>query len=604
MKKILVLLLVIVTVVLSVPVSAASASLSDIIHDEIIHLIDIKQYGADPSDEEIYLISVMESGYTEKGFTDQTALYVYLYNPSRKKITSSELNAISMATEYNEDGKPVNFKKYRLQVEGSADGELYIRAKVAASAKTLAHVKDGVRWYGITEIELHEHGSFDAASMKVGYVYKFSGYDKTLFCSRSSFLTLTLKPHQISYLLGQSKIDEQFDYYNQLNSVYFSVPSSIEGLYGSLYSIEYEYYQAYTNPILITNSEYLYSRIDSYVTKGTSISDLFLCERLIMDPNRFNTFNMYYPIGNAKDYNYPIIYKGTGKICDIGATVEPVDNFIKPTVIFKVADISYNEVLVPADAVQSAFENYSKLYGENSGLYRGYSKDLFDFTDEDSLPKYVRKEITRDDLFDVEGVPENRKWWQVLFGTNDSGIVESGISYIQPIKLSDVTSEDFSETFYVDESDVAELKDYCLSESLLGNNVYVLRYALSDDYRVTDLIFDEGDDVHLDMSETIYAVQEKAYLDFDMIKLTFGDDVENLTVFGVVSSPTDGFAGIVIPEPNKDVDWLAVLKKIIAVVFIGLLAFLFVWVVGLFGQLGEASTNRQILRELKRRKRK
>ena len=135
----------------------------------------------------------------------------------------------------------------------------------------------------------------------------------------------------------------------------------------------------------------------------------------------------------------------------------------------------------------------------------------------------------------------------------------------------------------------------------------MLRYAQANNYAYADLYHENCDECKGDTScdAKLYMIQGNAYLDFDIIKLTFGDTVDDLTVFGVVASPTDGFfPGQVFDDKDPEFDLLSLLKKIFAVFVICVLAVFVVWAVGLFGQLGEASTNRQILRELKRRKRK
>lgn len=624
MKKIFILLLTILTVVLSVPVTAAERSFEDILHDEIIQLIDIKQYGADENDEGIYLISVMESGYTEKGFSDQTALYVYLYNPSMKKITSSDLNTISMATEYNEDGKPVDFKKYRLQVEGSTSGGLYIRAKVAASAKTLAHVKDGVRWYGITEIELREDSKYNAAALEVGYVYKFRGYDKTLKCSRSSFLTLTLKVHQVSYLTGSSTkpSNDVWTYSNQLNSVYFSIPKSIEALYGKLYSIQYEYYKVYTNPIIVTDSADLEYRLLDYVENGTSLSDLYMCAYMnsLASEGVDWTLCMHSSIGKGRDFSYVhdkdnpniMYYKLYDGSVFSGYRNCPVVTdgiYYEPTVVFGVNEIIDGKAFFDAKDLQDAFVTYTEQYGDPSALYWDkYSKDLIYYRDEDLLPSYVVEEKNRDELFDIEDSTSNLPWWQKLLRFGSFGTTAQDVPYIEQVSWIDTQASDFSDTFFVSESDVEDLQKFCKDASVNAENVYLLRYAKADNYAYADLYHENCVDCKGDSScdSKLYMLQGNAYLNFDIIKLSFGDEPKDLTVFGVVASPTDGFfPGEVWDSGTKeDKDPWAWLKKLVAVALIVVLVGVVIWLIGLFGELGQASTNRQILRELRRRKKK
>ena len=193
MKRILALVIALLAVILTFPVSAAEKSIEDMIYEEVIQLVDIKDYPADPTDTEIYLLSLVEHGYTKDGWASDNALYLYLYNPSCKEISNSELNTVQMASSWDEDGKPNGFRKYSLCVEGSALNGLYIRAKVGVSAKTVARVANSKRLYGITEFELLEDSSYsainatDATAYEVGYSYAFSGYGDSITCERTSY---------------------------------------------------------------------------------------------------------------------------------------------------------------------------------------------------------------------------------------------------------------------------------------------------------------------------------------------------------------------------------------------------------------------------------
>lgn len=620
MKKLIVLLLALFAVLLSLPVSAAEP-FSDSIYKEVSQLIDVKQYAADVTDSNIYLVSVMESGYTDKGFANDTALYVYLYNPSQKQISSSELNSIQIATAYDTNGKPTDFKKYRLQLEGDTLGGLFIRAKVMSLAKTLAYVQDGARWYGITEIELHEDGQFNAEAMKVGYVYKFTGYDESLYCSRSSFFTLTLDVHQVSYLTGSSSkpSNDVWSYSNQLNSVYFSIPSSVEVLFGKLYSIQYEYYKVYTNPIIVTDSDYLKNRIVDYVDNNASLSDLYLCAYMdgITDPGLGRTLSMQSSIGTGRDFPYVHdkvnpnlmyykLYDGSVYSAYYNCPVVTDGFYYEPTVVFGVDEIVAGRAFFDAKDLQNAFIDYTKN-NSNSPLFRNkYSKDLICYSNEDLLPSYVIEEKNRDQLFDISDTTSGLPWWKKIFHFLSAGVTATDVSYIEQVSYVDTLKSNFSDTYFVAENEVEDLQNFCKEAALRSENVYLLRYALADNYAYADLYHEncelcEGDS---SCNAELYMIQGNAYLDFDIIKLTFGDTIDNLAVFGVVASPTDGFFPGVIFDGKKDpFDWRALLRKVIAVFLVFVLAVALFWCFSLLMQLGQASTSRQLLREYKRKRR-
>ena len=188
--------------------------------------------------------------------------------------------------------------------------------------------------------------------------------------------------------------------------------------------------------------------------------------------------------------------------------------------------------------------------------------------------------------------------------------------YIQPLEDADFSSSTFCSDYFVSSSDVEALKTYCANAGKNDENVYLLRFAYSDCY-TENVWFDLTAPVikakynipgSTATSETeILLIQEDVYLDFDIIQLGFSDDGENVTTIAVTSSPVDVFTGIVgLPGVGRgdDVDFKDLLQKIVAVFLIVVFVGVVIWIIGLFGELGQASTNRQILRELRRRNRK
>lgn len=583
MKKIVVLLLVIVTVVLSVPVSAASSSLSDIIYEEIIQLIDIKEFGANLSDDEVYLIAVMESGYTEKGFTDDTTLYVYLYNPSRKDLSKSNLGTISIVTKYDSDGKPVDFKKYPLVIEGSTVSGLYTRARVNVNAKDLAYIRDGSRWYGVTEIEYLDSVTHDMDVTPAGTVYKFSGYGSDLKCECENFVTIELDVRSMSYLTGDAP---QAGYSNQVASVYFSIPQEFEEKYGKLYAVYYEYYKYRTKPVMFYTN-------DIYPAAGEQPENL----------NVFYSIQICKMVGShgamAPQWQY---------YCDA------------PLLGFHINEYVVGKQLVSSAEFEKGFSDFSKVDQAFGGkLIAGkYSEDLFDLTVYSSNNHKVSEYRTRDEIFDMPSYHDSNKWYDRLrdFGLfyNSAAHDETleDVKYIQPVTTSSFLVDDFSKEYLVAEEEVETLHSYVSNAWKNGENTYLLRFAHTDNYHVVGgsgyrLAYDDPFSNEVAYSD-VWLVEEDVYLQFDIFKLDFSDDGKEITTFGVAAASINIFpapGGIQTGKDQLDLDSdLSWLYKLAAVLLIGALGFSVIWVIGLFGQLGEASTNRQILRELRRRNRK
>lgn len=214
-------------------------------------------------------------------------------------------------------------------------------------------------------------------------------------------------------------------------------------------------------------------------------------------------------------------------------------------------------------------------------------------------------EKTRDDLFDI-GDTSDKTWWERLFSLTPEGIED--VSYIEPVTYSATKEDGFSDDYLIVESDVEALSDYCHAAEISGETVYLLRYALADNYRYVKMPYDvtemeDNGEAQIRSDAMIYWVQENVYLDFDIIQLAFGNDPENLTVFGVVASPTDGFAAIQVTGSGKKTeekfDWQALFRKILAIVMIFVAVLVIVWLIGKLGEIGQAKTNREIRKYLK-----
>lgn len=580
MKKIVLLLLVIVTVVLSVPVSAASASLSDIILEEVIQLVDIKEFGYNSMDTNVYLIGVMEAGYSEKGFSDDSALYVYLYNPSRKDLAKSNLGTISIATKYDADGKPVDFKKYPLSIEGSTGSGLYTRAKVSVSARELAHIRDGARWYGVTEIEYLDSVTHNMNVTPAGAVYKFSGYGEDLKCECENFVTIELDVRSTSYLTGDAP---QAGYSNQVASVYFSIPQEFEEKYGKLYAVAYEYYKYRTKPVMFYTND-IYPAANE---NPRSVNDFYEIQK-----------GAVAPVAGYVWQNYSAA----------------------PLLGFHINEYVVGKQLVSSAEFEKGFSDFSKVEQALGGkLIAGkYSKDLFDLTVYSSNNHKVSEYKTRDEIFNMPSYDDSSKWYDRLrdFGlfykSAEHDETLENVKYIQPVTMSSFLVDDFSKEYLVAEEEVETLHSYVSNAWKNEENTYLLRFAHTDNYHVVGgsnyrLAYDDPFSNEVAYSD-VWLVEEDVYLQFDIIKLDFSDDGKEITTFGVAATsinifPAPGAIQTENDDLNLDSD-LTWLYKLAAVLLIGVLGFSVIWVIGLFGQLGEASTNRQILRELRRRNRK
>ena len=618
MKKILcVFLVLLVLMSATLPVAAAEKTWQEIIFEEVVQLVDIEKYAANDKDKNIYLLSLIETGYGEKGFEDGNALYLYLYNPSRKEIKQSDLNQIQMAIGWDDaKEKPVKFKKYPIKLEGSTMNGLYLRCKVdKVTAKELALVKDGTRKYGITEIELVDHGEFMGEAYEVGYSFEFSGYGEDRKGNRESFLTLELDVGHTSRVTGPSATD---GYYNQIASVYFSVPEEVEKEYGLLYDIDYQYARYRTQPMIITEDEELVKLLESLM------GDTYL-------PGSDWPVSMYHDeVLSTANYHYYRYFYGEWLEKTVGSGTSWIyylkanDYTPKFNIVLQASTLNEGERAVASEDIEAYFRNYTDdryPYGISTVMYKkyGFLPDLFVDGDTDRMQPYHH---TRKDLFDIPSYGDNHKWWESLFsyGTifpNNVGEDVKDIKYIQSLVGVDLTADDFCEKYYVGEADLQDLETYVQKAAVEDESVYLLRFAYSDQYSYNfDLQKGEGvistniATYENESGETIRSevaiVQEDVYLGFDILRLGFSDDGEDITTFGVVMSPVN-----IIPsldngsKPNSNnnvskVDWLRLIVAALALLVLIIAIFR---LPGLIASISHTSANLQMRKYYKNKNR-
>ncbi len=564
------------------PISASEGAMGDAIYKELRELVTVENYLPNANDSNIYLLSLVETGYGENGFEKDNAIYLYFYNPSRKLITSSVMNTVQMASEWDSDGYPTEYKKYSLLVQGTASNGLFIRAKIDKSAEELVTLADSKRKYGISGFELYETGNYNAEEYIVGYTYEFSGYGDSLKCTKQDFITLRLNVNQVNYISPTGEDGK----YNQINSVYFTIPKELEEDFGDLYSVEYEYYYARTKPILVTDNRNLYSQLVDYKFENGKIEDFLvsLSHSYTSGLNGSLTYGLEDVVGKYGDYignktvdgDYYFSFGFTqyyylnsyASAEDIGLPI-----FLR--------EYKPGEVIMSAFDLQEEFMNMSKIYSvsKNDLVREKYLKSLFQPLNYDgrdyTYTSYMLFEKNRDDLFDLT-IGEDRNWWETLWNLDHPTSTET-YDYIQPVLKYDVQSDSFCEDFLVNDIYKDEILEACKNEN--GDRVYLLHYAVSDQYFSKNSFVGGAENGEFlgASGDKCFSVEQNVYLDFDIIQLTFGNDPKALKTIAVVSSPSDGFADVYSPPTNNDnnkpdfMKWikLALFFVLIALIILG-----------------------------------
>ncbi len=520
---------------------------------------------------EMRVIDLVEYCYDyRENMRKNYGLYIYVYNPNGQDIlTDSDKNKIQIAVSYDTypvTGKSVatDWDKFDLQFcSMSTDvgtNRLFYKFKVidheSEDGKTIAQrVNSMERRYDVSGIELHTSGNPNATEYGVATSYHFTGYAEGygdgsgngVSLTRGTLETIELDLHSTTYRFPYIN-ENGAGHQNQLDSVYFAIPKEYDENYGDLYRVKCSWNEQKTTPVIVTNDKDIYADVVAHL--GTDGSD---GEYHIYD--RYSATTMGTGASNAAwAYNR-------------GNTIAPV----KPYVGY--AFLSDKSNVKDTDITSSQMKDW--IYGHN------YADFLFaDAVDEGRTKGYQERTFTADEPFNMLSFNASASGWKKFcqgwqefwtgrkwnWGGNDETEVE-------PIRL--VTDKDFTGTdvtdagkLYVHADDFDEFEKFYKTNKA-ANNVFLLRFAVTDYYSNMQTVFDSGFFSTADKKST-YMAQETVFLDFDIIELTFKRDTTE-TIIPVVASPIDVVGGISAPIVTEGLAWWKIVLALLALIILVLI---------------------------------
>lgn len=574
---------------------------------------DLKDY---PYNENgmLRIVSFIEYCYSFKSnMRANYGLYLLIYNPQALNLsTNSKQNKIQMAVSYDKNGTPTRYEKFDLQFCSKSSNDyknLFYKYKILdrkIADKTFAErVNTNERRYDISGIELVTYGDKNATEYGVGGTYTFTGYSEgygpdanaksTLNCVVQDLETLKLEVHHTSFRTNVSSKGK--DHYNEVNSVYFSIPERIYQEYGKLQKIRAEWWEYKTKLAAITSNEAFYQKMlaGSKLKTEKDQNNPQIPYRLFTGykvEQTSNQFHGYTSIEYDWCFNERTNYEETTGGAVFNSTKVSKANsqsdmmpmvFYSPYVdLDEVFDFLFSKP-VAGDVAANRVAEY--IYGYSNELGNGYidcngreiSKDLFEsFVDEGRQMGHNDKTIDLADTFNLMSYDSNHSWWDKLWDYGFSWPQTSGdykdISPIYEVKADDLIADDYgvSQRLLVNKNDVASLRAFHAKESALNRRVVLFRFANTDYFsQACGRSDNEGNYVPEDEADT-YIASETIFLDFDIIELTFNKDGV-YHVIPVVSSPTDVINGFTVPAQKLEW-WKIIIAVIILVICFILLA--------------------------------
>lgn len=493
------------------------------------------------------IFEVVEYCYSDNVFRqNKYGLYVYVYDPAQT-VFSTKDNAVNIATHYNADGEPDEYANMSLTFLDKTEGEdsdLFYKFKVTDAAELLPVLKayntaHGERRYDIAGLQLRALGSGVAHDYTVGGTWHYTGYAKgygadetaesTLSCSQSDMETVELEVHDTFY---RPKGDDGEDIYtqDQLSSVYFAVPNELKNRYERLYAVKAEWYKALTDKILVTDNKAMYDDLVRYLGVGGGS----------------------YGFGR-QNVDHPMYYNDfRTEITDIYEGYIAALNYI----FYVTAGQSADDYIVSAEDLEEFILQRSE--GCEDKFLEKYDPALFESIDSEKTVV----EITADDEYSLTSRVIGPSWWDELL-CNYVTTTYDGIEAIH-----EVTADDFVKTgsgeidveatcrgLYIDRYDYADFREFYEESAEADKTVYLLRYDLTKYTSVNVKLWTRAQDMFGNYYNAAatgngYVAQVPAYLDFDIISLTYEREGEYY-VIPAVSDPIDIFSDVT-PPPNWD----------------------------------------------------
>ena len=530
MKKILlVLLAVLVVLPLSVlPAGAKTASVTAADFDKIPVVTDLSgmtiggikfdplKYAYNPLGD-LQILTLLEYGYP-----DDPALYLYLYNPQDLALNTRDRRyAVTLAL-----GDDPNYTKYPLKVLSTsgtdAHSRLWIKCRIDIGAdKLVSKFKDKQeRTYRLGEIELVVGDKVRAFSLGGEWTYSgtTAGGDLT---SRSTMISvIELELHPLVY--RGDRFSAQFEY-DQVNSVYFSLPRDFEKKNGTVTSIRCTWTEYDSGWILACPTDKVRDSLASAAGKSvTSYTDAYPEVYLYLAPGAGNRFVFAW---NVKDASAKITYdvdtlqwvvKYDGEQNELGAIVE-------------------SDLQEQINAAWLAYNQGADNYFSQGG-------------------KVFEGDIMADQSFTVSVDSGASVWERIFLGKNTTE--QSNRAFQRVTENALINPEAM---LLVDQSYKKELTDALAKADQNEEDLMILHFA-SCDYNAIPVSAKYSS---FRTEKDLYACREQLYMGFDILQITCEKNGEKVVV-PVAAAPINVIGGLQFFSKIKDAPkWVIILIAIL-----------------------------------------
>lgn len=534
-------------------------------------LFDEADYPYSKNDTCFYIMRFLEVGFNGTGFGENAGIYLFIYNPSQMEFDcESDQNRISFSM-YGSGGKVNGVTKYDLIFCDSYMDMRFVKYRVNIEVSTLReYLTYASRNYHVTDLELKSTDGNNAVAYDVSATYTYTGSGKELYCNTYALYTISVDLAS-TYYRPDVVSESGMNYRNELHTAYFAIPNGFIRKYGDLYSVQGEYYEQRIASVITENEAYFNMM---QPLEGSAVSDLSGYDSDLKGSLSYPALNNGYVTSTSEGggiveysfYDVNLAQKTTVLVPLYRTGAIPYIPYI-----YHVGDIVADEIAVSSEEITNRVASYGGEVFTTTGE-QNTEKTLYDISIEDgyNLNSYASTHTGFETL--IAGL---RSWFSQDISTNVA--IKSALVKVYGNDFR-YGNSDFSEKYYVAESDVEAIREAYNTAINSDKSLYLLRFDTSEVLTVEMEIDAQESGIEVDDAQETYYYEQNYYKDFDTLSFTFKSVNGSLTTIGAVSSPID-IVGDIVPTddikftlgwelPDPDSWW----KVLVAIVLILLLA--------------------------------
>lgn len=238
----------------------------------------VNDYPVDKSDEDMQVITVVESGFTNLTYSPSYRLFIYVYNPSCIQVTDADH---SVQIGLNDQNLEKNYTFFGLKLLSRSEDYRFLKFMVIDSVtygmaerayKTQPYAEERV--YDVVLLRLRTLGVLKEHRVKKTFFFK--GIGNTLTCSTKDLNALDVELKFTNWIspnagyLTDGSDASIYDHY-EINTTYFMIPNDVYYSYDVLKSIKAGFAATHLTPIILTRPDDFDDTTKDAIIQGADI---------------------------------------------------------------------------------------------------------------------------------------------------------------------------------------------------------------------------------------------------------------------------------------------------------------------------------------------